>query len=206
MTSDNSNNDDLLCQTKPWQTQKLLDLLFHHETEISNIVILRNLVLCHRWWWCPRCSSWWAPGVTGTIFPDQTCLQLRGSAAPPAPSPGGPQSPSSIRSGGIFTPILGITNQPSTRLNSGDARGSFSRQAARRRTVKEAAMAPSEGTAITIGQGAVAGGAALGLGALAFYGLGMSGEVGAVDRAVGWPQYVKDRVRKQFLLIFLAAA
>ena len=86
------------------------------------------------------------------------------------------------------------------RLNSGDARGSFSRQAARRRTVKEAAMAPSEGTAITIGQGAVAGGAALGLGALAFYGLGMSGEVGAVDRAVGWPQYVKDRVRKQFFV------
>jgi len=41
----------------------------------------------------------------------------------------------------------------------------------------------------------VAGGAALGLGALAFYGLGMSSEVGAVDRAVGWPQYVKDRVR-----------
>ena len=61
-------------------------------------------------------------------------------------------------------------------------------------------MAPSEGTAITIGQGAVAGGAALGLGALAFYGLGMSGEVGAVDRAVGWPQYVKDRVRKQFFV------
>ena len=81
-------------------------------------------------------------------------------------------------------------------------------------------MAPSEGTAISMGQvgrmigqdaiishqreqrrtlfiwqGAVAGGAALGLGALAFYGLGMSSEVGAVDRAVGWPQYVKDRVR-----------
>ena len=38
VTSDNSNNDDLLCQTKPWQTQKLLDPLFHHETEISNVV------------------------------------------------------------------------------------------------------------------------------------------------------------------------
>ena len=36
------------------------------------------------------------------------------------------------------------------RLNSGDARGSFSRQAARRRTVKEAAMAPSEGIAINL--------------------------------------------------------
>ena len=39
----------------------------------------------------------------------------------------------------------------------------------------------------------------LGLGALAFYGLGMSSEVGAVDRAVGWPQYVKDRVRNTML-------
>ena len=70
-------------------------------------------------------------------------------------------------------------------------------------------MAPSEGTAISMGQvslltiqgiseplqGAVAGGAALGLGALAFYGLGMSSEAGAVDRAVAWPQYVRDRVR-----------
>jgi len=84
------------------------------------------------------------------------------------------------------------------RLNSGDARGSFSRQAARRRTVKEAAMAPSEGTAISMGQGAVAGGAALGLGALAFYGLGMSSEAGAVDRAVAWPQYVRDRVRDTY--------
>ena len=80
--------------------------------------------------------------------------------------------------------------------------------------MKEAAMAPSEGTAISMGQvslfrhrdsskvlisdplqGAVAGGAALGLGALAFYGLGMSSEAGAVDRAVAWPQYVRDRVR-----------
>merc|ERR1711962_1670068 len=84
------------------------------------------------------------------------------------------------------------------RLNSGDARGSFSRQAARRRTVKEAAMAPSEGTAISMGQGAVAGGAALGLGALAFYGLGMSSEAGAVDGAVAWPQYVRDRVRDTY--------
>merc|ERR1711963_1034147 len=48
------------------------------------------------------------------------------------------------------------------------------------------------------GQGAVAGGAALGLGALAFYGLGMSSEAGAVDRAVAWPQYVRDRVRDTY--------
>ena len=51
--------------------------------------------------------------------------------------------------------------------------------------------APSTGTAISLGQGALAGGAALGLGALVFYGLGLSNEVGAVDKAVAWPE-VRD--------------
>jgi hypothetical protein len=31
----------------------------------------------------------------------------------------------------------------------------------------------------------------LGLGGLAFYGLGLGRELGAVDRQVAWPQYVK---------------
>merc|ERR1719348_2905410 len=65
--------------------------------------------------------------------------------------------------------------------------------------MKEAAMSPSSGTAISVGQGALAGGAVLGLGALAFYGLGLSSEVGAVDRAVAWPEYVKDRVRDTYM-------
>lgn len=59
-------------------------------------------------------------------------------------------------------------------------------------------MAPSQGTAITMGQGALAGSAVLGLGALAFYGAGMSGEMGAIDKAVAWPQYVRDRVRDTY--------
>ncbi len=37
------------------------------------------------------------------------------------------------------------------RVYSQDARGTFSRQAARRRTLKETMMAPSEGTAISAG-------------------------------------------------------
>merc|ERR1719431_626411 len=65
--------------------------------------------------------------------------------------------------------------------------------------MKEAAMSPSSGTAISLGQGALAGGAVVGLGALAFYGLGMSGEGGAGDKAVAWPQYVKDRVRDTYM-------
>jgi len=70
---------------------------------------------------------------------------------------------------------------------------------ARRRTIKEAAMAPEQGTAINMGQGALAGAAVVGMGALAFYGAGMSGEVGAVDKAVMWPQYVKDRVKDTYM-------
>ena len=55
-------------------------------------------------------------------------------------------------------------------------------------TLKEAVSAPSKGTAFSLGQGALAGGAALGLGALVFYGLGLSNEAGAVDKAIAWPQ------------------
>ena len=55
-------------------------------------------------------------------------------------------------------------------------------------TLKDAVSAPSKGTAFSLGQGALAGGAALGLGALAFYGLGLSNEVGAIDKAVAWPE------------------
>jgi len=89
------------------------------------------------------------------------------------------------------------------RQNSGGVRGRFSGQAARRRglreTVEEVATAPSRGTAISVGQGALAGAGVLGVGALAYYGLGLSGEVGAVDRAVGWPQHVRDRVRDTYM-------
>jgi len=60
-------------------------------------------------------------------------------------------------------------------------------------------MAPEQGTAINMGQGALAGAAALGIGALAFYGAGMSGEMGAVDKSVAWPQYVKDRIKDTYM-------
>jgi len=85
------------------------------------------------------------------------------------------------------------------RLYAQDARGTFSRQAARRKTIKEAAMSPTSGSAISAGQGALAGAAALGLGGLAFYGLGLGSEVGAVDKQMVWPQYVKDRIRDTYM-------
>lgn len=70
--------------------------------------------------------------------------------------------------------------------------------AARRKGLKETIMAPSTGGAFSIGQGALAGASVVGLGALAFYGLGLSNEVGAVDRAVFWSQDVKDRIRDTY--------
>jgi len=47
---------------------------------------------------------------------------------------------------------------------------------------------------LSAGQGALAEAAVLGLGGLAFYGLGMGRELGAVDKQVAWPQYVKGRL------------
>jgi len=99
----------------------------------------------------------------------------------------------------LVKPIPSVASKSvSLRFNSGQAKTGFSRMA-RRRTLKEAAMAPQQGTAINMGQGALAGAAALGLGALAFYGAGMSGEMGAVDKAVVWPQYVKDRIKDTYM-------
>jgi len=85
------------------------------------------------------------------------------------------------------------------RMYAQDARGSFSRQATRRRTLKETAMSPASGSAISAGQGALAGAAVFGLGGLAFYGLGFSGEMGAVEKQMMWPQYVKDRIRDTYM-------
>ena len=62
-------------------------------------------------------------------------------------------------------------------------------------------MAPSSGSSINVGQGALAGAAALGIGALAFYGAGLSGEMGAVEKSVMWPQHVKDRIRDTYMSV-----
>ena len=75
------------------------------------------------------------------------------------------------------------------------AAGRGQSHAARRKGLRETVMAPAGGTAMSMGQGALAGASALGLGALAFYGLGLSNEMGTVDKAVLWPQEVKNRIR-----------
>lgn len=78
------------------------------------------------------------------------------------------------------------------------AAGKVQAHSARRKGLKETLMSPSTGTAFNMGQGALAGASVLGLGALVFYGLGLSNEVGTVDRAVLWPQEVKNRIRDTY--------
>ncbi|CAB0038446.1 unnamed protein product [Trichogramma brassicae] len=86
------------------------------------------------------------------------------------------------------------------RLFANDGRTSFTRSArARQSLVTEKLAQPAGETAFKIGQGAVAGGAALGIGALCFYGLGLSGQAGAIDKAGMWPQYVKDRIHTTYM-------
>lgn len=45
-------------------------------------------------------------------------------------------------------------------------------------------MAPAGETSFNVGKGAVAGASALGLGALCYYGLGLSNEPGAMERSM----------------------
>ncbi|EFA03190.1 growth hormone-inducible transmembrane protein [Tribolium castaneum] len=91
-----------------------------------------------------------------------------------------------------------LPKQSFVRSYADEGRDALSR-AARRQTLRERAMAPTSGAPFTIGQGAVAGGAVLGLGALCYYGMGLSKEVGAFERSVLWPQYVRDRIKSTYM-------
>jgi len=88
----------------------------------------------------------------------------------------------------------------------------FIRRAKERMGLKDRAMGPTSGAPFRIGQGAVAGASVFGLGALCYYGLGMShAGQGAIDRSVMWPQYVKERIKTTYAyfggsIVFTAAA
>ncbi|XP_037084250.1 growth hormone-inducible transmembrane protein-like [Pollicipes pollicipes] len=85
------------------------------------------------------------------------------------------------------------------RLLSNEGRSTFTRRATRRATLKEQAMAPAGEGAFTAGRGLVAGASVVGIGALCYYGAGLSSEMGAIDRAVMWPDYVRERVKATYL-------
>ncbi|CAN9509169.1 unnamed protein product [Ophioblennius macclurei] len=93
----------------------------------------------------------------------------------------------------IFTPLQGYSSK---------ARFGIRRAKTAREQFKDAALEPAADTAIkfdSMGRMFLAGGAAVGLGALCYYGLGMSNEVGAIEKSMIWPQYVKDRIRSTYL-------
>lgn len=54
------------------------------------------------------------------------------------------------------------------------------------------------GTMHDYGMLTIGGAAALGIGSLCYYGLGMSNVEGALERSVLWPQYVKDRIHSTY--------
>ncbi|XP_057329070.1 growth hormone-inducible transmembrane protein-like [Microplitis mediator] len=85
------------------------------------------------------------------------------------------------------------------RLFASDGKTVFQRTARKRATIVEDAVAPAGQTAFNIGKGFAAGSAVLGLGALCYYGAGLSSEIGAIDRATLWPQYVKDRIHTTYM-------
>lgn len=60
-------------------------------------------------------------------------------------------------------------------------------------------MAPAGDSAFTVGRATLAGVSLVGLGALCYYGLGLSNDVGAIDRAAIWPDIVKHRIRDTYM-------
>jgi len=66
-------------------------------------------------------------------------------------------------------------------------------------TMKQRAMAPGTGQAFNIGQAGLAGASVVGMGALCYYGLGLSKDVGAIDEMGLWPSYVKQRIQTTYL-------
>lgn len=72
-------------------------------------------------------------------------------------------------------------------------------RAAKSKTFKEMVMAPAGDTSFNLGRGLVAGASLVGIGSLCFYGLGLSNQVGAIDRAVLWPEIVRHRIRDTYL-------
>ncbi|XP_038599730.1 growth hormone-inducible transmembrane protein [Tachyglossus aculeatus] len=109
-----------------------------------------------------------------------------------------PQASPALRSSVLKTDqrLLQFNQGYATKSRFGMRRGRTGQE------IKEAAFEPSMEKVFKIdqmGRWIVAGGAAVGLGALGYYGLGMSNEIGAIEKAVIWPQYVKDRIHSTYM-------
>ncbi|XP_017338455.1 growth hormone-inducible transmembrane protein [Ictalurus punctatus] len=95
------------------------------------------------------------------------------------------------------TPLIKSQQGYATRPRFGLQRSKTARD-----RLQEGAFEPATDTAFKVdqmGRMILAGGAAVGLGALCYYGLGMSNELGALEKSVIWPQYVKDRIHSTYM-------
>lgn len=69
-------------------------------------------------------------------------------------------------------------------------------------TLRERLLGPTTGKPFAIGSAAVAGGSLLGIGALCYYGLGLSKSPSIMSQAGVWPQYVRDRIKSTYGYLF----
>lgn len=85
------------------------------------------------------------------------------------------------------------------RLYSSNGGSTYARSARAARAEAESLSRPAGETAFNVGKGFAAGGAAIGLGALCYYGAGLSSATGAIDHAAFWPEYVKERIQTTYM-------
>ncbi|CAG2119244.1 unnamed protein product [Medioppia subpectinata] len=94
----------------------------------------------------------------------------------------------------VQTMMKRLIGDTRTRVHSHATR----RMEVKRQTLKERLMAPTTGLPFNIGQGVVAGSALFGIGALCYYGLGLSNSAGIYERSMVWDQYVRDRIHTTY--------
>ena len=106
---------------------------------------------------------------------------------------------SSIAKKTLFTPNLADIQRSILRRYAREPRDPYSRtEVSRSPTLKEKLMAPASSNAYSMGKGAAAGAAAIGLGALCFYGLGLGSDANIYNNSMLWPQHVRDRIHSTY--------
>jgi len=68
-------------------------------------------------------------------------------------------------------------------------------------TLRERLLGPTTGKPFIYGTYAIGGASVFGIGMLCWYGLGMSKEMSAIDRAAFWPKFVRQRLQKTYLYL-----
>jgi len=106
-------------------------------------------------------------------------------------------SQTNIRNFSQSTATKAFKNQFNKTLSQQTKRNAQSR-ASRVRTW-EATKTKSKSSANDYGRMVLGGASAAGVGALCFYGLGLSNDVGAIDKARFWPQEMRDRIKSTYL-------